>query len=90
MIQAFPDLLNELYEEEYMSDRDKFAALIESRFIHRFLQFFGFVMVDPRRFVDGKKVAPQAVYLASKTQDTNKKAARLSGFLYGIGGAGGS
>ncbi|WP_286823997.1 MULTISPECIES: YecA family protein [unclassified Idiomarina] len=62
-IQAFPDLLNELYEEEYMTDRDKFAVLIESRFIHRFLQFFGFVMVDPRRFVDGKPVAPRVTCL---------------------------
>lgn len=62
-IQAFPDLLNELYEEEFISDKDKLSILIESRFIKRFLQFFGFVMVDPRRVIDGKRVAPQVTCL---------------------------
>ncbi|AAV82454.1 UNVERIFIED_ORG: SEC-C motif-containing protein [Idiomarina abyssalis] len=71
MIQAFPDLLNELYEEEYMSDRDKLAVLIESRFIHRFLQFFGFVMVDPRRVIDGKRVAAQVTCLRSMHETFN-------------------
>lgn len=45
---AFPDLLNEFPTDEYLPPMQLFRVLIESRFIERFLQFWGFVTVDPR------------------------------------------
>ncbi|CAG18633.1 YecA family protein [Photobacterium profundum] len=47
---AFPDLLLDFSSEEYLSPSQLLSALIESRFIERFLQFWGFVTVDPKRY----------------------------------------
>jgi hypothetical protein len=44
---AFPDLLLEFSSEEYFSPAMMLSMLIESRFIHRFLQFWGFVTATP-------------------------------------------
>ncbi|WP_404396650.1 YecA family protein [Idiomarina loihiensis] len=71
MIQAFPDLLTALDGEEFFSEKEKLSLLIESRFIKRFLQFFGFVMVDPRRVIDGKRVAAQVTCLRSMHETFN-------------------
>lgn len=47
---AFPDLLRQFPTDEYHSPQDQLRMLIELRFISRFLQFWGFVTVDPKRF----------------------------------------
>lgn len=54
---AFPDLLNQLSTDEYFSPSQQLEGMIECRFIQNFLQFWGFVVVDPRRYVDGKRLA---------------------------------
>lgn len=50
---AFPDLLKRLPSDTYFSQEDLLRILIESRFVKRFLQFWGFVVLDPRRYTDG-------------------------------------
>ncbi|SQD79579.1 YecA family protein [Moritella yayanosii] len=54
--RAFPDLLKSLPREDHFSSQEQLATIIESRFITRFLQFWGFVTLDPRMYVDGVKV----------------------------------
>ena len=53
---AFPDLLKSLPRADHLSSQEQLATIIESRFITRFLQFWGFVTLDPRMYVDGVKV----------------------------------
>lgn len=48
---AFPDLLRQAATDEYYSAQDLLRVLIESRFIGRFLQFWGFVTVAPKVLV---------------------------------------
>lgn len=57
VIKAFPDLLLECTPDEYSPPEQLLRALIESRFIERFLQFWGFVTVDPKRFFVQQDVA---------------------------------
>ena len=47
---AFPDLLHDCSLDENLSASQLLSTLIESRFIERFLQFWGFVTVDPKRY----------------------------------------
>ena len=54
--RAFPDLLKQLSKDDYSSSQEQLATIIESRFVTRFLQFWGFVTLDPRMYVDGVKV----------------------------------
>jgi hypothetical protein len=54
--RAFPDLLKSLPRDDYASSQEQLATIIETRFINRFLQFWGFVTLDPRMYVDGVKV----------------------------------
>ena len=54
--RAFPDLLKPLPREDHLSSQEQLATIIESRFVTRFLQFWGFVTLDPRMYVDGVKV----------------------------------
>jgi len=54
--RAFPDLLQTLPEDGYASSQEQLATIIETRFVVRFLQFWGFVTLDPRMYVDGVKV----------------------------------
>ncbi|MCJ8350662.1 SEC-C metal-binding domain-containing protein [Moritella sp.] len=54
--RAFPDLLKPLPRADHLSSQEQLASIIESRFITRFLQFWGFVTLDPRMYVDGVKV----------------------------------
>ncbi|QJR80932.1 SecC motif-containing protein [Alteromonas pelagimontana] len=50
VITAFPDLLLAFSTEDYVSPEKNLNTLIETRFIGRFLQFWGFVTMDPRIF----------------------------------------
>lgn len=54
---AFPKLLLQFTPEEYATPTQLLGILIESRFLERFLQFWGFITVDPKRFKDGKYVS---------------------------------
>lgn len=54
---AFPDFVNQLPTTQYHSSQDLCKTLIESRFIERFLQFWGFATIDPRHFIDGEPIA---------------------------------
>ncbi len=56
---AFPDILKQVQATVYASQEDVLGSMIETRFIMRCLQFFGFVLVDPLRFVDGQKIPMQ-------------------------------
>lgn len=50
VVTAFPDLLLSFPTDDYFSPEKNLGTLIESRFIERFLQFWGFVVIDPRRY----------------------------------------
>ena len=45
VVIAFPDLLLELPADDYFSPEKNLSTLIESRFIKRFLQFWGFIII---------------------------------------------
>ncbi len=53
---AFPWLQAELPESTYFTKQEQFNNLIKSRLIDRFMALFGFAMVDPRRYKEGKKI----------------------------------
>lgn len=57
MKTAFPDLLQSIPTDDYLSPESILSMLIESRFITRFLQFWGFVTIDPRRYINAEPVA---------------------------------
>ena len=57
VMTAFPDLLTKFPTDGYFSPEECLSLLIESRFIVRFLQFWGFVIIDPRRYKDAEPVA---------------------------------
>lgn len=57
VMTAFPDLLLAFPTDDYFSPERKLSMLIESRFIERFLQFWGFVIIDPRRYINAEPVA---------------------------------
>lgn len=57
---AFPALLQQLPDEQYFSPEEQLGKMIESRFVVRFLQFWGFVTLDPRLYVDGVTVQRKA------------------------------
>lgn len=52
VMTAFPDLLLRCPEDEYSSPSQLLGTMIESRFIKRFLEFWGFVTVAPMRHVN--------------------------------------
>ncbi|WP_427031508.1 hypothetical protein [Halomonas sp. H2] len=54
---AFPDFVGELPAEEHFPPMRLLSILIESRFIERFLQFWGFVTIDPKRIFAGAPVS---------------------------------
>ncbi|MBU2967042.1 SEC-C domain-containing protein [Amphritea sp. 2_MG-2023] len=47
VVSACPDLLLQYSSEEYFPPDQLFSIQVESRFIERFLQFWGFVTLDP-------------------------------------------
>jgi len=57
VMTAFPDLLQGFPAVNYFSPERNLSMLIESRFIERFLQFWGFVTIDPRRYINSEPVA---------------------------------
>ena len=57
---AFPDFLQKLAPDDYFTPEKMLRILIESRFIERFLQFWGFVVIDPKRFSKGTAIARKA------------------------------
>lgn len=57
VVTAFPALLQQLATHEYFSPINLLSILIESRFITRFLEFWGFVIVDPKRFFQNEPIA---------------------------------
>ena len=57
---AFPDILLQLQAEEHFSPIKILSMLIESRFIGRFLQFWGFVTLDPKQ-VSISELTPRKV-----------------------------
>lgn len=56
MIQAFPDLLLALDADEFRSAPEQLSHLLEVRFIERFLQYWGFVTLDPKRFFASERI----------------------------------
>ena len=60
---ACPDFLKQFPDDAYFSQHDQLGMVLMSRFLTRFLQFWGFVAVDPRRFIDGNRVLPQVTIL---------------------------
>ncbi|MFA0116700.1 YecA family protein [Vibrio breoganii] len=54
LIIAFPDILLDLAPNDYRSVDEQMHDLIELRFIERFLQYWGFVTINPRCFDDAK------------------------------------
>ncbi|PIE20555.1 MAG: SecC motif-containing protein [Neptuniibacter caesariensis] len=52
VMTAFPDLLLMFHAGDYFSPEQDLGILIESRFIERFLQFWGFVTIDSRRYLN--------------------------------------
>ena len=60
VITAFPDLLEKCPSSEYLSPTQLLESLISSRFIRRFLEFWGFITLDPRHYIDRKKIHRKA------------------------------
>ncbi|MEZ9231572.1 YecA family protein [Vibrio amylolyticus] len=56
VITAFPDLLLRCPEDGYSPPSQLLGTMIESRFIKRFLEFWGFVTVAPMRHVNELRV----------------------------------
>lgn len=54
---AFPDVLRSLPVDDDFLPEANLRMLIESRFIERFLQFWGFVTIDPRRYINTEPVS---------------------------------
>lgn len=57
---TFPDFLQQLTPDNYFTPKKTLGMLIESRFIERFLQFWGFIIIDPKRFSSGEAIARKA------------------------------
>ncbi len=57
VMTAFPDLLRALPTGDYFSPTRNLSMLIESRFINRFLEYWGFVTIDPKRYANGEPIA---------------------------------
>tara|TARA_R110002167_G_scaffold259967_1_gene466498 strand:- start:118 stop:1122 length:1005 start_codon:yes stop_codon:yes gene_type:complete len=57
VVTAFPDVLLAFSPDDYISPERNLSAIIESRFVERFLQFWGFIIIDPRRYLNDEPVA---------------------------------
>ena len=53
---AFPDFLSQFPSDKYFSPQEQLGMLVETRFVERFLQFWGFVTVKPRKIFDNDRV----------------------------------
>jgi hypothetical protein len=56
VMTAFPDLLLAFPTDDYFSPERNLSMLIESRFIERFLEFWGFIIIDPIRYLNTEPV----------------------------------
>lgn len=56
VMTAFPRMMLELTGSSSGLGTERLNALIESRFIRRFLEFWGFVTLDPKRFSNGERI----------------------------------
>ncbi|MFO6423926.1 YecA family protein [Motilimonas sp. KMU-193] len=56
IITAFPTLLEAMPDNFHSSVQKTLSNVVEIRFIKRFLQFWGFVTLDPIRFRNGERV----------------------------------
>ena len=57
---AFPELLSEIYQDDYHTKEQLLSLLISSRYINRFLQFWGFITTDPKQGFNSE-TSPQKV-----------------------------
>jgi hypothetical protein len=60
VVTTFPSVLQQLVPDEYLPTEKLLSILIESRFIERFLEFWGFIVIDPKRFANGLPIARKA------------------------------
>jgi len=56
---AFPDIIKQVEDSDYRSEEERLAFIIEYRFIKRFLEFWGFAMMNPRQSENGIKLPRQ-------------------------------
>lgn len=66
---AFPALTQQMPKGEHLDKVGHLKLLIETRFIHRFLIFWGFAIINPRCYYDGKFVE-QPVEIQSLLKQT--------------------
>ncbi|NRB80379.1 MAG: SEC-C domain-containing protein [Saccharospirillaceae bacterium] len=57
VIRAFPDLLDEIEEDVNITPEKTLGSIIETRFVKRFLQYWGFIILDPKLFKNGVAVS---------------------------------
>lgn len=57
---AFPPLLQQLPQDEYSTPRRQLDCRIESRFVRRFLEYWGFVTLNPKRYSGETRLPRQA------------------------------
>lgn len=57
LVVAFPDIQANFVPNDYRSIDGQIHDLIELRFVERFLQYWGFVTIDPERFQGTKRIA---------------------------------
>jgi len=60
---AFPKLLDELEEEDLFLKKNLLGMIIETRFAERFLQLFGFILIEPSQSLYGKGVSQSVTCL---------------------------
>ncbi|WP_428243067.1 hypothetical protein [Gynuella sp.] len=58
--RAFPDLLQQVAPDNHYPPENRLDILIESRFVNHFLEFWGFIIVDPKRYDHGEAIARKA------------------------------
>ncbi|HGY1052975.1 TPA: YecA family protein [Aeromonas salmonicida subsp. pectinolytica] len=69
VITAFPDVLLTIPTDHYFSPESNLGTLIELRFIERFLQYWGFVTIEPKRYINAEPVA-RRVHIQPLLQQT--------------------
>jgi hypothetical protein len=68
VIRAFPALVPQTARGDDEASSELLSRIIESRFLGRFLEFWGFVVVNPRRIIEGAIQAPQVKVLPLMSQ----------------------
>ena len=69
VMTAFPDVLLAIPPDHYFSPESNLGTLIELRFIERFLQYWGFVTIEPKRYINAEPVA-RRVHIQPLLQQT--------------------